>query len=404
MSDLENPRLRPVDVIPVQQGQQRVYVLRDRSGLQEEQVAVSGLGAAILPMLDGEHAIREIQVELTRRSGQLVMSDHVEGILRQLDDAHLLDTPALEAFRQEKLAGYRESGVRRSRQQLGYPSEPAAFAEMTKSWMQALPPRERALDGSVVGAIAPHIDFERGSVGYAHAYRDLADACGADLFIVIGTDHAGDTQFAATRNDFETGLGRVKTAGDVLDAMEERFIGDLFEGELGHVGEHTIEFQVVLLQHFIDHDFEVVPLLCGGFAEEMMEGELELQNAEALCMADVLRDVVENSGRKVCVIASADLSHVGPQFGLDRPLTSGYLEGVEKHDRRVLELAMDGDPDAMFTAVAERRNDTNICGLGPIYLTVKALGDCRRELLHYGQATSPDRQQSVSFAAATFSR
>ncbi|HJN14489.1 MAG TPA: AmmeMemoRadiSam system protein B, partial [Armatimonadota bacterium] len=311
MSDLENPRLRPIDVIPVQQGQQTVYVLMDRSGLQEEQVAVSGLGAAILPMLDGEHTIREIQVDLTRRSGQLVMSDHVEGILRQLDDAHLLDTPALEAYRQEKLADYRESGARRPRRHLGYPSEPDAFAEMTDSWMEALPPREQALDGSVVGALAPHIDFERGSMGYAHAYRDLSDACEADLFIIIGTDHTGDTQFAATRNDFETGLGRVKTAGDVLERMEERFIGDLFEGELQHVGEHAIEFQVVLLQHFIDHDFEIVPLLCGGFAEEMIEGEPELRNAEALCMVDVLRDVVENSGRKACIIASADLSHVG---------------------------------------------------------------------------------------------
>jgi len=399
------PVLRRVEAVPVQQGGQTIIMLRDPSGLAENSVGVAGLGAVILSFLDGEHTLREVQVALTRQTGQLIMSDQIEGIVRQLDEAKMLETPALYAFREQRLADYRASGVRACADGVGYPSDPTAFAAMVDSWMARLREREEPLEGDVTGAIAPHIDFGRGAAGYAHVYRDIADACDADLFVIIGTDHFGDTQFSATRNDFETPLGTVKTAGDVVDRLASGFIGDLFEGELQHLGEHTVEFQAVLLQHFLGgrRDFEIVPILCGGFGEELLEGETELQDAETLSLIDCLSELLVDNARRTCIIASADLSHVGPRFGGDRSLTGSYLSEVEAYDRVVLEHAISGDADAMFAAVSARGNDTNICGLGPIYIALRALGDCRRELLHYEQATSPDRQQSVSFAAATFS-
>jgi AmmeMemoRadiSam system protein B len=107
-------------------------------------------------------------------------------------------------------------------------------------------------------------------------------------------------------------------------------------------------------------------------------------------------------GRQVCLIASADLSHVGPRFGGSRALTPAYLEKVEQHDRAVLRAAMEGRADEMLSAVLRRHNDTNICGLTSMYVMLNALGECQGELLDYRQATSPDRQQCVTFAAATF--
>jgi len=400
------PRLRAIEIVPGQQGGQRVFMLRDPSGLAPNAAVVTGATMLILRMLDGEHTIREVQTALVRQTGELVMSHHIEAVIRQLDEALLLETPRLEECRRQRLAEFRAAGMRPCTHAEGaYPTEPAAFAEMVDAWMAALPPRAARPEGRVVGAIAPHIDFGRGSVSYAHAYRDLAD-CDADLCVILGTDHHGNTQFAATRNDFDTPLGRVTTAKDVLDSIEAAFIGDLFEGELQHLGEHTIEFQVVLLQHFLGgkRDFEIVPLLCGDLGEDIEAGESQPQDAEVLSLIDCLRALIAETDRKVCVIASADLSHVGPRFGDNRSLTGAYLASVEEHDRAVLEHAVSGRPDETFAVVSARRNDTNICGLAPIYILLKALGECRGELLDYRQAPSPDRQQCVSFAAASFWR
>jgi len=401
------PRLRAIDIVPVQQGRRQMLVLRDPSGLTPNAVMVSGGMLLILRMLDGKHTIREIQTALARQTGELVMSTQIEQIIGQLDEALLLDSPRMEEHRRQRLAEYRASGVRPCTHAEGaYPTDPAAFAQTVDEWLAALPPRASTPEGRLVGLIAPHIDFARGSASYAHAYRDLAETCDADLFVILGTDHHGDTQFAATRCDFDTPLGRVRTSVETLDRLQASFVGDLFEGELQHLGEHTIEFQAVLLQHFLGgkRDFEIVPLLCGNLGEDIEAGESRPQDAEVLSLIDCLRALIGDTSRKVCVIASADLSHVGPRFGDNRALTPGYLGSVEQHDRAVLDHAVSGRPDDMFSVVSARRNDTNICGLAPIYIMLKALGECRGELLDYRQAASPDGQQCVTFAAASFWR
>ncbi|MGQ9731633.1 MAG: AmmeMemoRadiSam system protein B, partial [Candidatus Zipacnadales bacterium] len=336
----------------------------------------------------------------------LIRSDQIQQIITQLDDALLLETPRLVEFRQRVLADYRASGRRPcAHAGGGYPSQPALFAQMVDSWLQTLSPREVQASGRLIGLIAPHIDFERGAAGYAYAYRELAENCDADLFIILGTDHHGETQFAATRNTFETPLGPVPVAQDALAQLELQFVGDLFEGELQHIGEHTIEFHAVLLKYFLgDRDFEIVPILCGGLSEELAAGETTVQDAETLSLIDCLRSLVATTARSTCVIASADLSHVGPRFGGNRLLTTDFLKQVEEYDRRILQHAVNGEPEAMFAEVGNHHNNTNICGLMPIYMLVQTLHGTRGILLHYEQATTSDRQQSVSFAAAAFYR
>src|SRR4029453_15459815 len=45
--------------------------------------------------------------------------------------------------------------------------------------------------GKLRGLLAPHIDFHRGGPTYAWAYRALAEHSNADLFVILGTCHAG---------------------------------------------------------------------------------------------------------------------------------------------------------------------------------------------------------------------
>src|SRR5207247_3277549 len=53
---------------------------------------------------------------------------------------------------------------------------------------------------------APHIDFHRGGPVYGWAYRALLERSDADLFVILGTCHAGmGDPFAVTLKPYEIG-------------------------------------------------------------------------------------------------------------------------------------------------------------------------------------------------------
>jgi AmmeMemoRadiSam system protein B len=77
-------------------------------------------------------------------------------------------------------------------------------------------PRTRAL-------IAPHIDFHRGGPTYAWAYREILERSDADLYVVLGTCHAGmPDPFAVTLKPYETPLGAVPVDREFYDALNRR--------------------------------------------------------------------------------------------------------------------------------------------------------------------------------------
>ena len=126
--------------------------------------------------------------------------------------------------------------------------------------------------GGVGGLIAPHIDFHRGGPAYAWAYRDLAERCDADLFVIFGTCHAGMADpFALTRKDYDTPFGPARVDQDVVEALATRARQDCFGSELAHRNEHSIEFQAVFLNYLYGgrRDIRIVPVLT-SFAHEAL--------------------------------------------------------------------------------------------------------------------------------------
>src|SRR5262249_53683530 len=127
--------------------------------------------------------------------------------------------------------------------------------------------------GPVVrGVIAPHIDYHRGGPAYAWAYRELAERCSADVFVIFGTCHAGmEHPFALTRKDFASPLGAAAVDVDFVEALAKRARQDCFGSELAHRVEHSIELQAVFLRYlFADRrDVRIVPVLA-SFAHEAM--------------------------------------------------------------------------------------------------------------------------------------
>jgi hypothetical protein len=99
-------------------------------------------------------------------------------------------------------------------------------------------------------------------------------------------------------------------------------------------------------------------------------------------------------------VGGVDLSHVGPQFGDLTPVTAPMLDWLASEDEMMLAAVEAGDADAFYETVAKDRDRRRVCGLTPIYTTLRVLA---REglVLKYGQA--PDPNGTVTFASVVFS-
>jgi AmmeMemoRadiSam system protein B len=255
----------------------------------------------------------------------------------------------------------------------------------------------------LTGVIAPHIDFHRGGPAYAWAYRDVAERCDADLFVIVGTCHGGMRDpFALTRKDYDTPFGPARVDHEFVEALAGRAARDWFGSEVAHRSEHSIEFQTVFLQYLFAgrRDFTIVPILA-SFGHEALAGGREPEgDPDVACFLDALAETAATSSRRIAFIAGADLAHMGPRFGDPAPLVPADRARVECEDRAMLTAVQAGDARGFFAAVAGDGDRRRICGLSPIYTVLRVLGGKHGTLRHYGQ--TPDPECVVTFASVVF--
>lgn len=404
------PRLRrDIEVFPVEQDGRPLIGVRDPAGYTPSVLLLSQPLLAVVALFDGERSIADVQAEIMRRHGELIRREQVEEIEGALDEHGFLDSARFAERRRAVDAEY-----------LAGPARPAAHA----GGAYARDPGElrRAMDGfftgpsgpgaadwttpagaRVRGIIAPHIDFHRGGPAYAWAYRDLAERCDADCFVILGTCHAGMADpFALTGKDYATPIGTAVLDRDLVAAVSARAGQDCFASELAHRGEHSIEFQAVFLRYLFGarRDFTILPVLASFAHEALARGQGPEDDPRVPRFLEALGESVAASGRRIAVIAGADLAHVGPRFGDRAPLTPDDLGRLAHEDRAMLGAVEAADPRGFFETIAADGDRRRICGFSPIYALLRILGDVPGEVKHYGQW--PDPQAVVTYASVVF--
>jgi AmmeMemoRadiSam system protein B len=257
-----------------------------------------------------------------------------------------------------------------------------------------------ALRTEVRAVIAPHIDFHRGGPAYAWAYRELAERSQADLFVIFGTCHGGmEHPFALTRKDYASPLGDARVDRDFVDALATRARQDCFGSELAHRIEHSIEFQAVFLRYLYAsrRNVTIVPVLASFAHEAMLSGRRPDDDPRVPRFLEAVAETIAASGRRVALIAGADLAHMGPRFGDPEPVSAPELARIEREDEEMLETVAAGDAAAFFESVARDDDRRRICGFSPIYALLRILGGAAGEVKQYGQW--PDPNGVVSFAS-----
>jgi hypothetical protein len=407
MSDVL-PRLRDVEAFPVEHEGERVIALRDPSGYTASIVLLAGPLLEIVSLFDGEHSVIDVQAAVMRQHGRLVTAAEIEGVVESLDEHGFLDTPRF-AERQAALdAEFRGAPVRPASHAGGsYADDPDELRQTMDGFFTAPGgPGPIAANGSgapVRAVIAPHIDYHRGGAGYAWAYRDLAERCDADLFVVFGTCHAGLTQpFALTRKAYETPLGAAPADQDFIDALVRRARHDCFASEIGHRGEHSIEFQAVFLRYLFGgrRDFTIVPILASFAHEALAHGRRPEDDPCVAAFLDAVAETAAAQNRRVAFVAGADLAHVGPRFGDAAPVSTATLKRIEREDRAMLESVARGDAEGFFASIEADGDRRRICGFSPIYAMLRCLPGVTGTVRHYGQW--PDPQAVVTHASVVF--
>lgn len=409
MDSADSPRLRALEAFPVEQDGERLMGLRDPAGFTEQVVLLPIPALDIVSLFDGEHSVTEIhRLVLSRHGNDAPPEEEIARFAERLDEAGFLDSPLFA----ERRRAIEEAWLRA-------PSRPAAHsggayagdADALRSQIDGFfvhpkgpgLPVPRAAPERLRGLIAPHIDFHRGGPTYAWAYRALLERTDADLFVILGTCHAGmPDPFAVTLKPYDTPLGEAPVDRGFFEALQRRYGHDLLASETAHRSEHSIEFQVVMLRRLLEgRPFTILPVLASFLHEAVWTGAEPEGDPRVPRFLGALGETIAASGRRVCVIAGVDLAHVGPRFGDAQANTAASLERVALEDGKMLEAVKAGDAGEFYAAVAADDDSRRICGLSPIYAFLRALPGARGELLRYSQW--PDPQGAVSFCAAAFS-
>jgi AmmeMemoRadiSam system protein B len=409
-SSAYRPALRPVETLVVPDPEHgRVLVLRDTQGVSTGHACIPPALIPVVARFTGELTCAEIAREASGELGQLVTTALVERIAEELSRGLFLDGPSYRAALEDVRVQFRDATLRpASHAGAAYASDAGELVTyLNDRCLAHAPPRNgEPAKRTLTALVAPHIDPWRGAVGYGHAYAALRDELPeeAETFIVFGTSHAPmDEPFALCRKAFDTPLGAMDADLDLVDRIAARCPYDPYTDGLNHKREHSIEFQAVFLKHVLgDRPARIVPVLA-GLGRQQARGTDPGHDKRAMALLDAVREIVEEQGRKVVVVAGADLAHVGPRFGDPAALGAELREELRQKDEASLRFAADGEATGFWGHVLSDLETRRVCGLSPMYAMLRTMrGGSRGEVLHYEQTIDADDGSIVSHAAVAF--
>jgi MEMO1 family protein len=409
MESLDRPLLRPLSGRRVEHGGQSYVAFQDSLGLFAGSFLLRiDAFQYVVRHFDGRTSLDEVRERVLRETGQVVSRAELETLVQQLDRAMVLDGPTFASFRENHARLEVREAAMAGR---SYPSRKADlkgeldryFAHPAGAGLASRPTSPTS--PGFRGILCPHIDFGRGGPVYTWAYRELVERSDAEVFVILGVAHQYcKNRFALTRKDFQTPLGTARTDRAFVDHLANSAGPHLFGDELAHRTEHSIEFQVVFLQHLLgeDRDFAIVPILVGSFHDLMTGGVEPIDDPEVRRMVEALRSAELASGKKVAYIGGIDLCHVGPEFGDPNPVDDATLNKIRTFDEAMLDNAARQDPVGWFQTAARIENRWRVCGLAATYTMLHAIGPVNGRVLRYDQAVNPTRTCCVSFASVVY--
>ncbi|MGC4096194.1 MAG: AmmeMemoRadiSam system protein B [Nitrospira sp.] len=398
------PVLRNLQFSPIKQGEDQLVVLWDPSGLSPEKLVLPLNFFFIVQHFDGEHSLHDIGALYLKRFGEFLLPNKVEQLVADLDQKLFLESPRAETARQQARSDYRQR-----------PSRPALFAG--RSYEADGTKLRKQIDGFftsgegpdfkpsehqgklIKGLVVPTYDLKQAGPVYAWGYKELQEANRPDVYILIGTAHAGlENFFAVTDKDFETPLGVVPVDQPIITRLKAT-VPEFFEEDIAHQSEHAIEFQLPFLQTSIGTPFRIVPILSSFSAPTLSDPMVRSAVDRLLC---ALRDAIDASGQSVCVIAAGELTHLGMRYGDSAPPTDFSFHRSMQRDLEMLKQVEDLHPEGFAQYIQREQDQRRISGFSPIYSLLRLIRAEKGHVLRYDRGITDQYNSTVTYASMAF--
>lgn len=389
-----NPKLRqPIEMHPAAKGDQQGILLRDPLSLTSLTLFVPQPLAPLLTMCDGTRDIAGLRTALMLRTGIYVGDNAVQDMLRQMDEALMLENERFFTARNRVRDEFRSASCRPATTMGGsYPDKPDELCELL----------ERNLSGAKVekvsqirGVICPHIDFPRGFPVYSSVWQTARGAAKeAELVVILGTDHNSmKPNITLTRQSYATPLGLLPTAQDIVYKVAQALGDDVFVDELHHRGEHSVEAAATWLHYVMGNNHcPVVPVLCGSLFS-FLDDSNDIAGDEMISRTlEALSDAI--GSRRTLIVAAADLAHVGPAFGDLAPVDLAEGSRHAKKDEQLISAICAGDAAGFFKQIKDEGDRRHVCGLAPIYWALRLLGPSKGTPTGYDQCPADNKGHS----------
>jgi hypothetical protein len=402
MKDIVPPLRKDLEFFPLQHGGKQYILIKDHLGLVQEGKAIELPLYQLMVLLDGSRTLRDLQVLLMRQQGGLLVgSDEIKGVVDQLDASFLLESDRFIRSREQIIEQFTSLETRPcSFCGHGYPPDPD---DLRKRLDEILSRNPQAPDpGKIVALVSPHIDLSVGAQAYGNTYQLLRYTSPSTVLILGIGHHLATGLFCLTEKDFDTPLGTVKTNKELVRKLKDGG-GDVFApNDFSHRSEHSIEFQVLFLQHLLkQNSFTIVPVLCGSLLAGLPEYSRESYRRKAGPFLERVEQILSIKGNEILLVAGVDLSHTGPKFGHDQPARS--LQNLsEAHDRILLKNLTSLDADRFWEESRRVKDRYNVCGFAALACLLEVLPDSRGQVLQYEIWHEEATRSAVSFASIVF--
>lgn len=404
------PALRNIQYSPMKEGEEHYIILWDPSGLSAEKLIIPLNLFYLFQFLDGEHSPEQIGVEYLKKYGEFLLPDKIDRLIADLDEKLFLEGDRYEAAKASALQAYREAPTRKPRfAGKSYEDDPQKLREQVAGFFtskEGPSPDPSENQGKLIkGLVAPNYDVNVAGPLYAWAYKELREAEAPDVYILLGTAHAGLAEpVAVTDKDFESPLGVVPVNQPIMEHLRSKGGDAWFADELRHETEHSIEFQLPFLQETVGarQSISVVPILTSFPPVCWIDPDLKDVADQVEQFVSVLKDAIAASGQKVCLIAGANLAHIGLRFGDDKAPTDFSFHRCMQTDLEMLKHVENVDAQGFVEFLLKEQDRRHVLGFSAVYLLLRLLEAEKGEVLRYDREIVDQFNSTITYASAAF--
>jgi len=358
-----------------------------------------------LAFFNGRYGEAEVRAALTGLTEDERVGEFLGHLRQTLSEAGFLQDEAFERVRDERRRLF-AGAARRDAVHAGsaYPAAADPLRETLSGYMNGTTRASAAGAPGVIGIAAPHVSPEGGWQSYRAAYAALRPEDAQRTFVILGTSHYGKPErFGLTRKPFLTPFGEAAVDGGLVDELMRAGGAAVVEEDYCHAVEHSIEFQVVFLQHVFGPGIRIVPILCGPFAKSTLGPGRPEDDDGVRRFLGALGEMAAREGDRLLWVLGVDMAHVGRRYGDGQSAHVGdpAMAGVEEQDRRRIDRALSGEAAGFWALVQENRDPLRWCGAAPLYAFLHAVRPRPGTLLRYEQ-WNIDEGSVVSFAGLAF--